>query len=101
MLNFPESSVPMSWPSDVADLCCCLFAQSYLILCDPMDYSRPGSSVHGDSHEYSQKHWSGLPFPCPGDLPDPGIEPGSSALAGGFFTTEPPGKPGIIGSELI
>ena len=101
MLNFPESSVPMSWPSDVADLCCCLFAQSYLILCDPMDYIRPGSSVHGDSHEYSQKHWSGLPFPSPGDLSDPGIEPGSSALAGGFFTTEPLGKPGIIGSELI
>ena len=31
--------------------------------------------------------WSGLPFPPPGDLPDPGIEPASPALAGGFFTT--------------
>ena len=39
-----------------------------------------------------QKYWSGFPFPPPGDLPDPGIEPMSLALAGGFFTTEPPGK---------
>ena len=40
-----------------------------------------------------QEYWSGLPFPSPGDLPDPGIEPVSPALAGRFFTTEPPGKP--------
>ena len=40
-----------------------------------------------------QEHWSGLPFPSPGDLSNPGTEPTSSALAGGFFTTEPPGKP--------
>ena len=40
-----------------------------------------------------QEYWSGLPFPSPGDLPDPGIEHASPALAGGFFTTEPPGKP--------
>ena len=43
-----------------------------------------------------QEYWSGLSFPSPGDLPDPGMEPESSALAGGFFTTEPPGKPYII-----
>ena len=40
-----------------------------------------------------QEYWSGLQFPPPGDLPDPDIEPVSPALAGGFFTTEPPGKP--------
>ena len=40
-----------------------------------------------------QECWSGLPFPSPGDLPDPGIEPVPPALAGGFFTTEPCGKP--------
>ena len=43
-----------------------------------------------------QEYWSGLPFPPPGNLPDPGIKPVSlvpPALAGGFFTTEPPGKP--------
>ena len=39
-----------------------------------------------------QEYWSGLPFPSPGDLPDPGTESSSPALAGGFFTTEPPGK---------
>ena len=37
-----------------------------------------------------QEYWSGLPFPSPGDLPDPGIEPVSPALVGGFFTAEPP-----------
>ena len=40
-----------------------------------------------------QEYWSGLPYPSPGDLPDPGIELTSPALAGGFFTTESPGKP--------
>ena len=40
-----------------------------------------------------QEYWSGLPFPSPGDLPDPGIELASPVLAGGFFTTEPLGKP--------
>ena len=35
-----------------------------------------------------QEHWSGLPFPPPGDLPEPGIEPRSPALAGGIFITE-------------
>ena len=39
-----------------------------------------------------QEYWSGLPFPSLGDLPDPGIEPASPALASGLFTTEPPGK---------
>ena len=39
-----------------------------------------------------QEHWSGLPFPLPGVLPDPGIELASPALAGGFFTIELPGK---------
>ena len=40
-----------------------------------------------------QEHWSGLPFPSPWDLPNPGIKPTLSALADRFFTTEPPGKP--------
>ena len=44
----------------------------------------------------SQEYWSGLLCPPPGDLPNPGIKPvspASPALAGRFFTTEPPGKP--------
>ena len=44
-----------------------------------------------------QEYWSELPFRSPGDLPDPEFEPMSPALAGGFFTTELPGKP--LGKE--
>ena len=40
-----------------------------------------------------QEYWSGLPFPPPGDLPNPGIESTSLTLAGRFFTIEQPGKP--------
>ena len=43
-----------------------------------------------------QEYYNGLPFPSPGYLPNPRIEPGSFALAGGFFTTEPPGKTQVI-----
>ena len=53
-----------------------------------MDYSPPGSSVHGI---LQARISSGLLFPSPGDLPDPGIEPMSFALAGRFFAIEPPG----------
>ena len=40
-----------------------------------------------------QEHWSGLPFPSPGDLLDSGMEPGSPALQADSLLTEPPGKP--------
>ena len=40
-----------------------------------------------------QEYWSGLPFPSPGNLPDPGIEPGSPTLEADALTSEPPGKP--------
>ena len=62
-----------------------------------MDYSLPGSSVHG----ILSRQRSRLPFPTPGDLPDAGIQPrspGSPALAGGFFPTESSGKP-FLGRE--
>ena len=39
-----------------------------------------------------QEYWSGLPFPSPGDLPDPGIEPGSPEFQADALTYEPPGK---------
>ena len=45
-----------------------------------MEFSRP-------------EYWSGLPFPAPGDLPNPGIEPGSPALQADSLPAEPPGKP--------
>ena len=69
--------------SEVAQLC--------LTLCDPMDSSQPGSSL---SVEFSrQEYWSGLPFHSPGDLPNPGIKPGSPALQADSLPSEPPGKP--------
>ena len=52
----------------------------------------------------SQECWSGLPFPPPGDLPDPEIEPmslDSPAMAGRFFITVPPGKPFKYGLKDI
>ena len=55
-----------------------------------MDCSPPGSAVHGISQA---KILSELPFLSPEDLPDPGINSASPAFAGGFFTTDPPGKP--------
>ena len=57
--------------------------------CDRMDCSPIGSSVHGFSR---QEHWSGLPFPSPGDLPNPGIEHRSPALQADSLLSEPPGK---------
>ena len=47
-----------------------------------------------------QGYWSGLPFPFPGDLPDPGIEPGSPALQAGSLPPEPPGKPPTLFSSM-
>ena len=70
-------------PSDVW-----LVAQLDPTLCGPMDCNPRGSSVHGIFSR--QEYWSGLPFPPPGDLPNPGIKPRSlvsPALASGFFTT--------------
>ena len=54
-------------------------------LCDPMYYNPPASSVDGFSR---QGYWGGLPFPSSGDLPDPGIEPGSPALQADSLLTE-------------
>ena len=53
-------------------------AQSCLTLCDPMDSSLPQAPASMGSS--SQEYWSGLPFPSPGNLPNPGIEPRSPAL---------------------
>ena len=66
----------------VAKLCQTL-AKSWTVVCQAplsMGFSR-------------QEYWSGVQFPSPGDLPDPGIKLASPALARGFFTTESPGKP--------
>ena len=55
-----------------------------------MDHSPPGSSVHGI---FPARILEWVALPSPGDLPDPEMEPESPELAGGFFTTEPPGNP--------
>ena len=48
-----------------------------------------------------QEYWNGLPFPFPGDLPDPGIEPGSPTLQADALTSEPPGKPRLHINKYI
>ena len=89
-----ESCLRLLWGSNELNACKKCFinskekesesevAQSCLTLCDPMDcgFSR-------------QEYWSGLPFPSPGDLPDPGIEPRSPTFQADALTSEPPGKP--------
>ena len=71
-------------------VCVCLVSQSCLTLCDPMDCSLSGSFVPGDSPGKS----TGIRLLCspPGDLPNPGIEPRSSALQADSLLYKPPGK---------
>ena len=65
-----------------------------LTLCDPHGLCSPQDSpVHVLRSISRQEYWSGLSFPPLGDLPGPGIECTSLALAGGFSITEPPGNP--------
>ena len=79
-----EKETSQSLSSSKWTVCAC--AQSY----DPMDWSPPASSVRGI---FQAQYWSELPFPTPGNLPDPGTAPTSPALADGFYPTMPPGKP--------
>ena len=87
-----SAPVQMLWvmtltDTSVSSICVCLVTQSCPTLCDPLDCSPPGSSVHGI---FQQKCWSGLPFPALGDLTDPGVEPASivsPTLGGRFLTT--------------
>ena len=65
-------------------------SQSCPTLCDPMDCSLPGSSIHGILTR--QEYWNGMPFPSPGDLPDLGIEPRSPTLQADALPSEPQGK---------
>ena len=70
--------------------CCCLVTKFCATLCDPLDYI-----VHQASLSMGfprQEYWSGLPFPSPEDLPNPGINLESPASADRFFNSEPPGN---------
>ena len=60
-----------------------LCAQWCLTICDPMDYSPPGSSVHGCPR---QEYWNGLPFPSPGKSSQPRDQTWVSCITGRFFT---------------
>ena len=89
MLNI---EISLTWEL-LTVVCARLVTQVCLTLYDsflrPWDF--PGFS--------RQEYWSGLPSPPPGNLPDPGIKPMSlviPALTGGFFTTEPAGKPNVV-----
>ena len=66
-----------------------IVAQTFLTLDDPMDCSHQPPLSMGFSW---QEYWIGMLCPSPGDLPDPGIEPGSLALQVVSLPSEPPGK---------
>ena len=72
-------------------LCCCFVTKSCLALWDPMDCGPPGFSVHVISQA---RVLARVVISSSKGSSDPGIEPASPVLAGGFFTTEPSGKPG-------
>ena len=67
--------------------------QSCPTLCDPMDCSLPGSSVHGI---FQARILEWVAIPSPGDLPDPGIEPASPSLLADSLLSELSGKPTIL-----
>ena len=90
----------------------CLVAQSRPTLCDPIDCSQPGSSIHGENAPCipliwventqptsvfsRQEYWNRLPCLPPGDLPNPGIELRSPTLQMDSLLSEPPRKPRIL-----
>ena len=74
--------IPSELESEVSQLC--------PTLCDPWTVAYQAPPSVGFSR---QAYWSGLPFPSPGDLPDPGSELGSPALQADSLPTELPGKP--------
>ena len=69
---------------------CCLVAKSCPTLCDPWTITCQAPLSMGFPR---QEYWNGLLFPSPGDLPDPGIKPGSLALQADSLPSEPAGNP--------
>ena len=70
--------------SEVAQLC--------PTLCDPVVAKSVAHQTPLSMGFSRQEYWGGLPFPSPGDLPSPGIEPGSPILQADALSSEPPGK---------
>ena len=88
-----QDSVERGWTG----MCVCCVRTRGLSLSHIWLFAAPWTSAHqaplgacSSMGPPSQKYWSGLPFPAPGDLPDPGVKPTSPPLAEGFFVTEPP-----------
>ena len=85
---------PLETTQPQSPACGCML--SHIWLCNPMDCSPPGSSVHGI---LQARYWSGLSCPPPGDLPDPGIElssPMSPTLQVNSSPTAPSRKPNYL-----
>ena len=82
---------PVCWESESE------VAQWYPTLCDPWTVAYQAPPSMGFS---TQEYWSGVPFPSPGDLPDPGIEPRSPAFQADILTSEPPGS-GVGSINLV
>jgi len=74
-----------------------LAAQSCPTLCDPIDLGHQAPLFMEFSR---QEFWNGLPFPSPGDFPDPRIEPVSPLLQADFFPSEAPGSPTFINNKI-
>ena len=77
---------------------CCLVTKVCWAFFYQLDCSSPGSSIHGVSQARILE-WVAISFSK--DLPEPGIEPASPELAGGFFTTEPEGKPTLYSTVQL
>ena len=79
---FFQSPFPKLPQHPTLPICTCSVAKSCPTLCDPMDVAHQVPLFMGF---FRQEHWSGLPFPFPGDHPSPGFEPPSLALAGQIY----------------
>ena len=92
-LKLCHCDVLSRFPAWILPSCLSVFVVQSLscvqLFCNPMDCSHQTPLSMGFPR---QEYWNRLPFPSPGDLPSPRIEPMSPALAGRFFTTEPLGK---------
>ena len=89
--------------SDAVQIDTCVSLHSCSVISDSVTLWTAAYQAPLSMELYRQEYWSVLSFPSLGDLPNPGIEPESPvapALAGGFFSTEPPGKPHTCMSEL-
>ena len=98
LFSFPWNSLFYSLPFSLCvsssinwvSCACVLFLSCVWLFATPWTVAQQAPLSMGFPR---QEYWSGFPFPSPGDLPHTGMEPESPTVAGGFFTTEPPGRP--------